>query len=266
MPLVRAEQYFVASGTVISDYVFTDRKTTRTWSRDAFPIFVEKLCSIERAVRELLRLSVATKNSVILDAHLDVVLVAAQPIQLKYDLLDDPNIREVTNQDPSASEIFESTWKSNASDCQEPWKLDQIVYPHCECTLLAYLASIARADADSNNDPYGFIGVSEPSCIGCSLYFSVYNEIADKHGLPKLNITAFRAVPCFPWAMPTIEDTELYMLLDSRLCTRVRRILEETIGEEVNVRRNRLELEAIMNHFRETGNLDASRCTSLCEP
>lgn len=49
---------------------------------------------------------------------LDVVLVAVQPVLLKYDVLDGPDVREVIGQDAPVPEIFESAWRDDASGSQ----------------------------------------------------------------------------------------------------------------------------------------------------
>ena len=174
---------------------------------------------------------------------------------LKYNVLDDPNVREVIGQDVSTSEIFENAWREDTSGSQDLRKLDQTVYPHCECALVAYLASNAQTEPDIDSRPYGFIGVSGPSCLACWMYLSVLNGIPDEYGLPEFSFSKSHAEVYSPWAKPEIPDRQLNTLVDSRLHERARDKLIGALRSEKDID---VDLDTIMKQLRQWGDPDVS--------
>ncbi|KAL5480787.1 hypothetical protein ACEPAI_9727 [Sanghuangporus weigelae] len=192
------------------------------------PSFIEKICIVERTVQAILHLPYSRHLGAVLDRDINVVPVTIRPVLLQYDLLNDPSLCRIVAQAHWTARMFEDLWKRAVSDGKGVWRLERTVYPHCECALLAHLVTdIPTMKEDTK--PYGFIGVSNGSCTGCSLYFSAYNDVAEKAGLPKFYMSKFNADTCHPWAKPEISREELSQDFESRLCTRARSLLDEAL-------------------------------------
>ena len=220
-------------------------------SKESLPTFIEKICSIERSIREVLHLSHSSHRRAILDANLDTILVTIQPVSLEYDLLNDSSISKVVEESSMMAQIFRSAWTKSSRGSEEPWKLDAIVYPHCECALLAYLVSSDQVDANGA-DSYGFIGSSKSWCTACWLYFSTYNDVADKYGLSKFHVSKPHAEVYSPWAKPALPDGELGSLVETRLYAQALDALWDTLKQEQQNQEEHIEYAALFQSCRET--------------
>ncbi|KAL5480788.1 hypothetical protein ACEPAI_9728 [Sanghuangporus weigelae] len=143
---------------------------------NGFIRFLEKLCTTEHAIQDVLRL-----------------LVPSDPL------------RFILGKD--IPQTFEDKWKeelAKANIKKNLWEMDGNAYPHCECVVLAYF--INNYDI-LKEKPYGYIGDSKLSCAGCAGFFDAYNSVANEEkNLPQFYTRGSHSKAYHKWVKPKIDS------------------------------------------------------------
>ena len=177
------------------------------------------MCAFELSMEKIIiSIPYNLRPGVILDKELSIVPISTEAVPLKYDVLEDPLVRRVVEEAWWKYEDFCERWKwdTESSEYMEMRSCDSSVHPHCECNLLAYLIK-AMVEGDADTAPYDYIGLSEPLCVGCQLFFNAYNDVARGYGLAKFYTRGFQSMDVRPWTLPRDIPSDLRDVIECNL-------------------------------------------------
>ncbi|KAL5484944.1 hypothetical protein ACEPAI_7586 [Sanghuangporus weigelae] len=188
---------------------------------DAFGRFWDEVFSLHIAYIHLLRLAFSPSSARFLDSQLKFTIIQSREEDkriLEYDLERDIDFRTLFMDDLEYDDTSkESTPNYTYSICLQRFARKGVpahhygkYAPHSECNLLAYLVN-------HHVDAYAYIGVSDLSCIGCWLYFRVYNKLAKKKSLPIYDIRGSHSKTTGKWVKPVLLDDDLEQTLERDL-------------------------------------------------
>ncbi|KAL5507029.1 hypothetical protein ACEPAH_6485 [Sanghuangporus vaninii] len=188
---------------------------------DTFRRFWDEVFSLHIAYIHLLRLAFSPSSARFLDSQLKLTIIQSREEDkrtLEYDLERDIDFRTLFTINPEDNDTSDESTLYNANSiCLQRFAKKGVpthhhgkYRPHGECNLLAYLVN-------HHVHAFAYIGVSDLACIGCWLYFRVYNKHAKKRSLPMYDIRGSHSQTRGKWVKPVLLDDELEQTLERDL-------------------------------------------------